>query len=654
MADLSQLSDDDLLGAIQSAGGQRQPGVRESGTPSQDGQFSGISDQDLLNEIKIKTSKANEIFTESQFPAEQTQSNKGALTFTERVLFNLGDERGQENFLRNKFNIVERTPEGGYMVGDSANALNPVDPAGFWNDFLGEMADLSGDIPSIAGMVLGSIAGGLSGTALAPGPGTVAGLGAGKVIGGGLGSAIGEKLRQLVAKGAGMNQQTAEEATTDVILAGAFGALGEGLALGMKAVAGRVFSKRASKMLDSVVKSKSGVSVIDPVTGAVINEPTKSSQRLAKLFNISAGVKEESTIDAAKHGFQKTFSERNLRKNTVVPIVRNIEAALKEGTETLSTTLQGAVKNLESVARRSGSDARIPVQDLFSGVKRQMQDLGLLDSFGKVNKNFQTALPTDAATLKSVLRLLGDSSGRGAQEVFRIIPGKTITVKQSLRISRAFGQKFSKMTGDGQAILFDMLNGGSVGGKATTGLRSRITELASKLGVEDFAKANEQYSTFLGFKERLGGLTSNNPAEVEAFVKGLENLGVFQRADLEALQAMTKTRFLPEWEMWNAAQDFTSANPNILRLTAIAGMAGFSFGGGDIGARFGRLGAGVLLGSPAGLRFLLTKGEKFISPTARRVAGRKIGQVAKKATGSKVAQESMAALSRLLPREQTN
>lgn len=579
--------------------------------------------------VQTEKRPLNDIFTKEEQPQQQVSQETdlklsakqqgSPLNILQRAHLAFADDEGRKQYLEKQFNIVEKLPNGKYAVGNNPNEVIPIDPEGIFNDVIGDLADVVGEIPVIAGQIKGAILGSVAGPA-------------GTIAGGAAGSAVGETAKIGIGKMLGVQKGDFIEDATDVAISGAFGAAGESLAIGTR-VAGK-FSKQviAPKLLKLL---ESGASKTAKAKG-ILPSQTMEAKVAAKLFNVLANIPEESTFTVYKHGIEKTLGDpTNLSKESVKGVVGNTLMALDDVTTKLSKEVGTQVKMLETVARRSGSSARIQVDDVFSSVKQQAQRLGILDSFGKVNKLYPNS--ADIKPVVNILKELGESvDGR-----LVVAKGKTISAKKAIQLSRSFGQKFETLSGDAQSILYTALNGDDA--LKAVGIRTKVSELAAKLGVDDFAKANKQFFDFMNLKNSLRRINPNDLNATEKFVKSLEKQGEFTKQALNDLQKLTNIKFLDKWEMWNAAQDFIDAKPNILRFGAIAATLGSVTGFQTKESKAATIGGALLFGTPAGLRILLRA----------RVGGgtipRTIAAATKKATmASMQNQASPAILSQLL------
>jgi len=247
---LSSLSDEQLLQLErQTTGGGQQD-------------LSSLSDQELLAlEQQTAQSPQSDIFTK-EFPEAQ----KSPLSFLDRIVLSTADDPGRKATLEKRFNFVQRLDNGKFAVGNSPNNLVPIDPEGVFNDVLGDLADVVGEIPVVAGQIVGTGLGATAGS-IVPGAGT----GAGALLGAGLGAGAGEAVKIAAGRFAGVRKGDATSEAIDIGINTLFGAAGEGLARFVGFAGKRVLLPRVSRVLDKQVAKSTGV---DPITGAVLDKPS--------------------------------------------------------------------------------------------------------------------------------------------------------------------------------------------------------------------------------------------------------------------------------------------------------------------------------------------------------------------------------------------
>ena len=142
MADLSKLSDKQLLSQIQQSQGS-QGNV----------DLSSMSDEALISQIQ---SKKESMSGRDLLSADIGKPQSSPLSNVERLRLSFADNKGREKFLRQNFQIVEQLDNGKFAVGDNPNDVVPIDPSGFFNDVIGDLSDIVGEIPVIAGQIGGA------------------------------------------------------------------------------------------------------------------------------------------------------------------------------------------------------------------------------------------------------------------------------------------------------------------------------------------------------------------------------------------------------------------------------------------------------------------------------------------------------------------
>jgi hypothetical protein len=533
---------------------------------------------------------------------------KSPLSIGERLQLSFSDDSGKETFLRSKFALVERLDNGKFAVGNTPGQLTPIDPEGMFNDVLGDVADIIGEIPVIAGQIAGTAIGATSGSVV-PGAGTAGGA----ILGSAAGAGLGEAAKIGVGRALGLREKKAMEEATDIAISTAFGAAGEGLAQGAKFVGTKVIAPKISKMLDKrLAKAKLRAQpTIDPITGAEVrNKPTPMASTMGKIFRFTAGVPEEATQDAAHHGFAKTFSKVNTDERQIIPLVDKVKRAAKLGTEKLGKKVKTALKGVNKQARRmtlKGTD------DAVNTLKSNLKSIGMLDDAGNLSSNLSKE---QSNAIKRVFELTNSESnlvGPGGKSLG--VGLKPMNFDDALKVEDIVEGLINDLGPKGESTLQKTLIGFLADDPATgtRGIRTLVNERAKALNQGVYLDAKKQLGDFKELLSNLKGVKSRNPADVESFLKTTKGHNIYTRDQMQLLQkAVPEIKFLDDLEMFNAAQAFGNANPNMLRLGSIMSALGANalFGGDTLASQAGALGAGLAVGSPAGIKFILKNAAK--------------------------------------------
>jgi hypothetical protein len=537
------------------------------------------------------------------------------ISILERLKLSFADNVGREQYLRNKFQFVRQLPNGKFAVGNNPENIRPIDPEGLFNDVLGDLADVVGEIPVIAGQILGTIGGAAAEIPTGPVPTTI--------LGAATGAAGGEAVKKLIGKGLGVNEQQASEMATDIAITGAFGAAGEGLiqaskfaGLGIK----RAVAPRIGRLFDRIFKR---------IIKEAPDQAPIAARGLAKTLNILSSTPEKSTLTFAKYGFSEMNDPKHFNPKAVVGLVDDLANALKTGRNDLGKLVQKQnsrlIRTAKIIAKRTGRDVDIPVDDMATKIAVRAKQLGVLDDMGRINRGLNT---DEIRPLKQLLSDLGEVDTK--TKMFKVIPGKKITAEKALQLKKIYGDKFAGVKPRVQSVFNDFLSGDDSLG--LVGLRDRITQLAQDIGLDDYALANRKFSLYAGLQNQLGKLDPTDLPKMEGFIKRLENLPEISWRDLQGLddfmvQQLGKKSFLKDIELWNAGQDFLKAKPDILRFGMIAGLLGMTTGFKSPKERLATIGGAALLTTPAGQRLILRKifrGGRGISAVAARKAITKI------------------------------
>lgn len=515
-------------------------------------------------------------------PLDDMQSGATSpISVGERLKLSFADDVGREKYLRNKFQFVERLPNGKFAVGENIKNLQPIDPEGIFNDVLGDIADVVGEVPVIAGQILGTIGGAAAEIPTGPIPTTISGA----AIGAGAGSVV----KQGIGKILGVNERKAQDMATDVAIEALFGAAGEGLAQGTKAIGKRIIAPKLTKLLDKTVKES--------------NSPGKAVQSIAKLFKATANVNENSTLAAFKYGIDDTFSKTNLYdEKAVIPLIQNLMSTLDDTTKSIGKDIYKSTKKLLTTPYQN-----IDVTDLYNAVRGELKNMNLLTESGVLNlKSLSKDVNKNLKFAQSLLENLGNFN-----ENTDIFPEATKSIKlpieNVLGLMSELSDEFDRITPRMQAVVAQINNGMNSGEE---GLKPIIKKLAKATNNTDYIDSVNNYAEFMSLKEQLPQLTKGGKF-TEQFVRRIENITATEKEALTKLNARAKRPFLKDLEQWNAIQDFKGFNPNFLRMGAIAGILG-GLGGFDTKpGRGATIGGALLLGTPVGAKFLLRSGSKI-------------------------------------------
>lgn len=540
---------------------------------------------------------------------------KSPIDFLERVVLSFADDEGRESKLRSKFSIVEKLENGKFAVGNSRDDIRPIDPEGVFNDVLGDLADVVGEIPIIAGQILGTTAGALAEIPSGPVPTTL--------IGAGLGSAGGTVVKKAIGKMFGVNQEKAMTMATDVAINGLLGTAGEGIAQGLK-FGGRGLSNVAKKFFDKSIKTSTN--------------PSKALNVLGKVIKVTAAVNPEDTITAGTYEFSKSLAPKYMNQEYSRELMTKFSKGLIRKNDALGKMVgQGddwAIKNFGS----NKVELRPVGQKLLSAL--QDPKVGLVDDLGQLNR----AAFTESAD-RNAVKVFTETFFKKNPNSGELLP-RNLTVKQLIdakKRTRPFLNKYFKSDAHSPQAkiaitqyLDDVTN---ATGQATIPKGLANEQIAQAVQHNPYLKANAAFSSW---KQDINLLKKNGLDIADTNdLKSLFRDGriVFQKMEnffesfkvknSSAQQAFgivtdklnvkfpgggvggTVGTLKDELLKYNAAQGFSKATPNFLRMASIAGMMGFSFGRDDPASAMGTAALGLLVGTPAGTRILLRGGPKL-------------------------------------------
>lgn len=562
--------------------------------------------------------------TQGQFETLPDANTRSPISIIDRMRLSFADDAGREAFLRERFQFVEKQEDGKFAVGNDASNLLPIDPSGVFNDVLGDIADVVAEIPVIAGQ----IGGGLLGATAGPG---------GLIVGGAAGAAGGAAIKQGIGKFLGVNERNAQEIAIEIGLEGLFGAAGEALAVGTKALAGRVIAPKLTKLLGKAVRENKN-------PGALV-------RGLAKLFKVTANVNENSTLTAFKHGIEDTLGNAKFAdENAIIPLMRRALTTIDDTTRDLGKKIVTQTNSL-----LSKSKGEIDITDLYNGVRRQLQGMQVLNETGEINIK---ALSRDVnKNIKFGTNLLGNLGAlprntkrfpvMGVPDSFGGVNKQVkMPMKKVLGLISELSDEFDRITPRMKAVVTQVQNGLDTGEE---GLRQTIRRIAREVGNEDYINSMDSFAKFAELKEQLPQFMKGGKP-TEQFIRRLENITVSEQQALNQLDARAAKPFLKELEQWNAAQDFKLARPDFLRMGAIAGILGSAVGFEGKPSRGAVIGGALLLGTPSGAKFLLRSGSK----AAKVLLKNRLKQVGRVVPQKVQTPAASALLSQLLQLSQQN
>lgn len=547
---------------------------------TEDEEFELLSLEREKNNVVTKGQQQSKYLGSEPIPEE-----KSTLSIQDRLVLSFADDIGKQEYLKKRYSLVERLPDGKFVVGDNVKNLQPIDPNGVFNDVVGDISDFAGEILPMAGQILVATAA----STLAPATGGVS-----TILGGAAGAGAGESAKIVLGKLLGVRKGSFEDQLADAGMASVFGAGGEAFGQGLKLTA-KGISKTTGKIFDALAKKQA-------VNNGLTVETTPMVNGIAKTLKMVANIPEESTRMVFKHGVEKTLgSEFNMNPRSVLTLVDDLSKSLDEQTMVLGKQIEKSTDKL-----LSKNISRVDVSDFYSNFRKELIDLNLLDDSGRVNK---TALSSKNSTAgrKILSELIGENK---LLAEYPETSKMQIDIKTLLKMQRSISDELDTMTPNMQKAVVNLLDGNVAQGGKSLGIRGSIKEIAKKTGSDDYVRSLDNYSTWLDLKNQVSAFKGKDKSSVEYLIKGLANQTETVKASLEKLNALSKNKFLDKIQMWSAAQDFTSANPNFMRLGMLAGAAGAAIPGRDntLESKALRFGAGFAVGTPLGLRTILRSG----------------------------------------------
>lgn len=551
--------------------------------------------------------------------------NKSPISIMERLKLSFADDLGRENYLNKKFRFVQRLPNGKFAAGNNAQDIRPIDPEGIFNDVLGDLADVAGEVPVIAGQILGAT----KGTLVAPVAGTIAG--------GALGAAAGETARIGIGQALGVRESKAIEEAVDIAIVGAFGAGGEILGQGLK-FGGRGLSKLAKAKLTKAVKTSTN--------------PSKMLHALGKVFKITAAVDPDDVVVAGMYGFDDALSDKYMNRE----FGRELMTKFTKGLIIRNKALGKMVGQGDDWAIKNFGKKLVPIEQAGDDLIKLLSNprVGLVDDLGRVNRRAFT----ETADYRAIKNLTDEFFAKSFRNK-SLVPRK-MTVRQIIdakKKAKPLLNKYFKSSGKnpiaerGIARYLDEITG--LTGQQT--LPKGVTSITDDVIKNNpYLKANKSFSQWkknvdllkvngldvtdvndLSKLIRKGKVVSQ---KMERFFEGfkIKNSSAQEAFSIIADELPVKFHgkglngtigtLADELKKYNAAQGFANANPNFLRLGAVSGLVGINLGRDDPAEAVLSGGLGLLLATPAGARILLRTPSKLKMATkgAEKVLQRRI------------------------------
>jgi hypothetical protein len=312
---------------------------------------------------------------------------KSPLSGMDRLKLSIGDERGRMNYLKEKFEDVQKTRSGNLAVKDKDGMWYQIDPSGGgvgdgWTRTKEIMHDIftdnAGDIGTM-GAVLGA-------TLAAPATGGASLVAAGSA---GLGAAL---TRTSLGRLVGTYDATPEEQLKDVALETVLNAGGQAFTLGVKAsapVIGSMF-KRAAKNLGSLPEAS--IDILAKTQGAI----TGVGEDVAQTWIRNSDEVGSALVNAGKG----SVSAEAVTTNLIQQSVHHTKAIANE-TRTALTNWYSA--GMDDIIKEAGTTFKPKVS---SSIKEAFSEYA--------EKGFGEMMPNGQFKLKPLNELLAMQQSQGA------------------------------------------------------------------------------------------------------------------------------------------------------------------------------------------------------------------------------------------------
>lgn len=586
MADLSKLSDEELMGKLNSV--------------------SNLSDEELMGRLNLETPIQESSSSSSSSPASNILRLKMGL---------INDPTKKKKLLEENFSVVEQTPDGKFMVGDSLDDLSPLDPDGLFNDVLGDLADISGMILPAAAQV----AGGMIGAAVP---------GVGPVLGGIAGAQIGEAAKIGLAKKLGVRDNNIVKDAVDIAAATAFGAAGEGLAKALS-VGGKALIPKAGKVLNKITTEAP--------------DPSKALTTVAKVLKTTSRVPEEDTITSGLYQFKNLepkYMDKRYLTNGIMP---DFAEGLSERHDTLGKAVQFGKTWAKDNFGNKSLEMRRASADLLEALKHP--SIGMIDPVDRLDKSFFVE-NTDKNTFKKLANLFFKIREDGVIMPKNMKLSEYIDFKDRMRPGLKAYYKSNSVNSDVKRVLTQYFKQVDEIAKSATTQTGTITPEAIAnnpyiKGMSEFSKWRDDLTMLkknglditdvdeLDNLKRDGKIISS---QLETFMKNLTDKTSSARDAFKIVANQLPKKYkgggvggqlgtlYDELMKFDAAQGFNNANIDLMRFGMLTTLIGSnSILEGDLPKPL-ELGAALLVGTPSGARHLLRGGarlNKIASTVAR-------------------------------------
>lgn len=569
----------------------------------------------LGSESNLSNFSTDELKSAIEIPrllsSEPIKEYKSPLSNIERMRLSFADENGKESILKKQFKVVQPIGNGKFMVGDTPESLVPVDPNTGFSEILGDLSDIIGEIPSIAGQITGSTMG------------TVAGP-AGIIAGGAIGSGIGEAAKQAIGTSLGVRENKAIENATDIAISTMFGAAGEALGQSLKFAGNQIIKPKAKILIDKALSSSS--------------DKKSALNGIAKVVSFMTQMDEEKVISAGLYGFNKTLS----RPYTNPKHIDNLVASFAKGAIAHNEKLGKAVEVGDRWASKYFGGKTVELSKHSSQLLNALKSdrVGIVDSIGRIDRS-KFVDPKDYRTFLELSRIFFDKGESGNLIPKDLTLKKTIDYKKSIRPLMNSYFKSSGKNPEAQIAIAKFMNGltDEVAKKTIPEGASLTEDVIMK---NPFLSANKAFSSWkndlsllkenglditdlgkLSGAEREGKILSS---KLERFTQLLSDKTSSAMESFRIISDKIPIRFsgggvdgnvgnlYDEFLKFDAAQAFSKSNPNILRFSTIASMAGLGYLSSDNvpGGKLTGIGLGALLATPSGMKTVLKSGENIV------------------------------------------